>query len=202
MPIYLKEVDVVAEAAKFKSALIVLCRFCPAASLSVSSNGPYFEFLRRILKTASYERFINGLKNKLEKKGIKTDVFRSKLLHQFVLCMWTSRRRKQLSETARKYDALVVLGCDAAVYTVRESCKSSACRVIQGMRSEGIMNVRPKLDWPGNLSLDLESVTPYECRAEVDLTPANPASGNREVGPGINSDPRACLCRQQLNEQA
>jgi len=167
MPFYLTETDVVSKVVDSKSVLIVPCRFCPAASLSVSSNGPYFEVLRRILKTASYERFINGLKDRLEKKGIKTDVFRSKLLHQFVLCMWTSRRRKQLSETARKYDALVVLGCDAAVYTVRESCKSAACRVIQGMRSEGIMNVKPKLDWPCNLSLDLESVTPYECRAEV-----------------------------------
>ena len=40
MPIYLKDVDVVAEVAKFQSALIVPCRFCPAASLAVRNNKP------------------------------------------------------------------------------------------------------------------------------------------------------------------
>ena len=35
MPMYLKDVDVVPEVAKFQSALIVLCRFCPAASLAM-----------------------------------------------------------------------------------------------------------------------------------------------------------------------
>lgn len=165
MPFYLTETDVVPEVVDFKSVLIVPCRFCPAASLAVRSNEPYFEFLRRILKTASYERFIKGMKRSFEEKGVKTDVFRSKLLHQFVLCMWTSRRRKQLSESAKKYEALVVLGCEAAAQTVRESVKSTACQVIKGMKSEGIMNVKPKLNWPCNVSLELESVTPYEPRA-------------------------------------
>ena len=36
MPFYLREVDVIPEVSKFRSALIVLCRFCPAASFSLS----------------------------------------------------------------------------------------------------------------------------------------------------------------------
>ena len=49
MPIYLKDVDVIPKAAKFKSALIVLCRFCPAASLAMRKDKPYIEFFHRIL---------------------------------------------------------------------------------------------------------------------------------------------------------
>ena len=49
MPIYLKEVDLLAEVAKFQSALIVVCRFCPAASLAVRNN----KTLHRVLSQAA-----------------------------------------------------------------------------------------------------------------------------------------------------
>ena len=62
MPIYLKDVDVVPEVAKFQSALIVLCRFCPAASLAMRKDKPYIEFFRRFLKTEPYEQLINNMK--------------------------------------------------------------------------------------------------------------------------------------------
>jgi hypothetical protein len=160
MPLYLTETDVVPEVVGFKSVLIVPCRFCPAASLAVRSNEPYIEFLRRFLKTASYERLIKTMKYSFEDRGVKTSVFKSSLLHQFVLCMWTSRRRKKLLERARQYEALVVMGCEAAVQTVRDSVKSTACQVIQGMKSEGVMIVKPKFYLPCNISLELEGVTP------------------------------------------
>jgi len=165
MPFYLDARDVVPEIVGFKSALIVPCRFCPAASSAVRSKVPYIEFFRRLMKTASYEQLIRALKRSLEGKGIKTSIFKSRLLHQFVLCMWTSRRRRKLSDCARNYDALVVLGCEAAVETVRHSIKSTDCQVIQGMESKGIMNVKPKFHLPCNVSLELESLTPYEFRA-------------------------------------
>ena len=68
--------------------------------MAVKTNRPYFEFLRRFLKTAPYEELIDTIESNLEKKGIKTDVFRSRWLHQFVVCMWTSRRRKKLANLA------------------------------------------------------------------------------------------------------
>ncbi|MFC1572165.1 hypothetical protein ACFL6M_01075 [Candidatus Eisenbacteria bacterium] len=92
MPIYLEETDVVQEVAHLKSVLIVPCRFCPAASLAIRSKEPYIEFPRRFLNTASYEGFINRMKSRFEKRGVKTSVFRSNSLHQFVLCMWTAKR--------------------------------------------------------------------------------------------------------------
>ena len=161
MPIYLNDSDVLLEVVDFKSVLIVPCRFCPAASCAVRSNEPYIELFRRLLKTASYERLIKTMKHSFENRGIKTSVFKSNLLHQFVLCMWTSKRRKKLLERAKKHEALVVLGCEAAVQTVRNSVESATCQVIQGMKSGGIMSIQPKFSLPFNILLELESVTPY-----------------------------------------
>ena len=159
MPVYLNPTDAVEQAAGCRSVLIVPCRFCPAASCAVQSKEPYLEPLRRMLKTASYERFIKELRGRLEKKDLETTVFKSRLLHQFVLCMWTSRRRKKLLKRAREHDAVVVLGCEAAGETVRRVLKSTDCKVIQGMESEGIMSIRPVVRLPAKLSLELESIT-------------------------------------------
>jgi hypothetical protein len=81
MPIYLKDVDVVAEVAKFQSALIVVCRFCPAASLAVRNDKPYIEFFRRLLKTQPYEELIDNMQSRLKKEGLKTSVFKGNLLN-------------------------------------------------------------------------------------------------------------------------
>ncbi len=160
MPVYLKDVSEFPELEKFESVLIVPCRFCPSASLAVRRNKPYFEFFRRFLETASYEELIETIKSNLEKKGVITDIFKSKLLHQFVVCMWTSRRRKKLLERASKYEALVVMGCEAAVQTIYDSVKSTSCKVFQGMRSEGIMTVKPSFHLPCNISLELDKIIP------------------------------------------
>lgn len=161
MPVYLEDISEFPELEVFKSVLIVPCRFCPAASLAVRRNKPYFEFLRRSLKTAPYEQLIKTIKSNLEQKGVKADVFKSNWLHQFVVCMWTSRRRKKLSERASKYEALVVLGCEAAVQTVHDAVQSTSCKVFQGMRSEGIMTVKPSFHLPCNISLELNDIIPF-----------------------------------------
>jgi hypothetical protein len=160
MPFYLDEKEVVREVADFNSVLIVPCRFCPAASMAVKNSEPYIEFPRRGLETTSYERLISKTKQSIEKSGVRVGVFRSKLLHQFVLCMWTSRRRRKLEERAKEYDAMVVMGCEGAVQTVREAVKTTACQVVPGMKNEGLMSIRPRLSMPCTISLELESVTP------------------------------------------
>jgi hypothetical protein len=160
MPVYLKDIREFPELESVKSVLIIPCRFCPAASMAVRTNRPYFEFLRRFLKTASYEELIENIKSNLEQKGVKTDVFKSRWLHQFVVCMWTSRRRKKLLKRARKYEALVVLGCEAAADTIHDAVKTTSCKVFQGMRTEGIMSIKPLFHIPCNMSLELNNVTP------------------------------------------
>ena len=160
MPVYLKDIDEFQKLEKFESILIVPCRFCPAASMAVRKNEPYVEFFKKFLRTASYEEYIETARSDLEKNGGRVDVFKSHWPHQFVVCMWTSRRRKKLMKRAMKYDALVVMGCEAAAETVFDSVKSTSCKVFQGMRTEGIMSIKPLFRRPGNIWLQLNSVTP------------------------------------------
>ena len=159
MPFYLKDRDISSDIATVHSVLIVPCRFCPAASLAVRERKPYIELFRKVLRTASYESYVEALKSRLESEGIRTVVFDSKLLHQFFVCMWTSGRRQDLARQAAGFDAVIVLGCDAAVETIRASLQSTACRVIPAMEVEGIMNVMPTLRFPFNIWLELGSVT-------------------------------------------
>ena len=61
---------------------------------------------------------------------------------------------------AKNYDAIVVLGCEAAVDTIHDSIDTATCRVFQGMRTEGIMSIKPKFHFPCNISLELNKITP------------------------------------------
>ena len=160
MPFYLKETDDFEKLERFASVLIIPCRFCPAASLAVSNDEPYFEFFRHFLRTASYEHYIEKMRIELNARGVRADVFRSRWLHQFVVCMWTSRRRSKLRKRAEKYDALVVLGCEAAVQTIMDSLDDLPIPVIQGMRTEGIMSILPQFQYPGSITLRINSITP------------------------------------------
>lgn len=159
MPFYLKDRDISSDIAAVHSALIVPCRFCPAASLAVRESKPYIELFRKGLRTASYEAHIQLLKSRLESEGIRTGVFDSKLPHQFVVCMWMAGRRKDLARQAVGYDAVIVLGCDAAVATVRSCLQENDCRVIAAMEIDGIMNVIPAVRFPFNISLEMSGVT-------------------------------------------
>jgi hypothetical protein len=159
MPFLLKDRDISSDVGAVHSALLVPCRFCPAASLAVRERRPYLEPLRRLFRTRSYESHIQALRSWLEARGVRTDVFDSRWLHQFVACMWTSQHRRALAKRAAGYDALIVLGCDAALDTMRRCAAASRCRVIPAMEVEGIMNVTPALRSPFDIWLEVNSVT-------------------------------------------
>ena len=160
MPFYLKASDIIPQVDGLRSVLIVPCGFCPAASLAVREKKPYIELFRRLWRTEVYESFIRALKRRLEEKGVETAVFDINLPHHYVACMWTYGRRRKLAERASEFEGVVVLGCEATVEIVRESIRSTDCRVIEGMEGEGIMNVVPKLSFPFNISLELQGITP------------------------------------------
>jgi hypothetical protein len=159
MPIYLKDVDVVPEVAKFKSALIVLCRFCPAASLAVRNDKPYIEFFRRLLKTEPYEELVDNMQSRLKKEGLKTSVFKGNLLN-YLICLWTSGWRKKLIKRAGQFETVVVMGCESAYESVQEILQWTNCQVFQGMESEGVLNAIPKVHLPFKISFEKFKVTP------------------------------------------
>jgi hypothetical protein len=158
MPFYLNDRDVSSDIRSLKSVLIVPCRFCPAATLAVRERKPYLKPYRNLMRTPSYESYIEALKSRLESKGIRTGVFDSRIVHQFVVCMWTSGRRKELARQAAEYEGVIVLGCEAAVETVR-SFLPATCRLIPGMEAEGVMSVMPTVRFPFDILLEVSSMT-------------------------------------------
>ena len=152
MPIHFNDLDLASEVAGLSSVLIVPCNMCPAVSVAVREEKPFIQLFRSFLKSAPFERHIRVLQSRLGEQGVETSVFKSYLPHQWFLCMWTSRRGKKLQKCAKQYEAVIVLGCDSATETVRDSVTSPACKVIQAMEVSGIMNAKLKFDFPCNVS--------------------------------------------------
>ena len=176
MPFYLEEADVSTLLDGVQSVLLVPCRFCPAASLAVREKKPFLEPLRHFLRTDAYESHIRDLRRRLEDGGIRTALFDARMPYDFLPCMWTNGRRKALSRRAKEFDAVVVLGCDAAAEIVRDLIGQGHCRVITGMSVVGIMSVAPSVTWPLKVTLSMKGITsvgaekPAERAADVMCT--------------------------------
>lgn len=171
MPIHFNDLDVVSEVAGLSSALIVPCNMCPAVTVAVREKKPFMQFFRSFLKSAPFEQHIKALQSRLRKKGVNTKVFKNYIPHQWFLCMWTSRRCKKLQKYAKKYEAVIVLGCDSATVTVRDSVKSTDCKVVEGMEVAGIMNARLRFQLPCNVSFEDCKIIPIsQKKKEEDMS--------------------------------
>ena len=160
MPIHLEELDVTSKVAGLNSALIAACNMFAGASLAMNENKPFLEFFKSRFKSPPLERYIGRLKSELSKKGIRSAKFQGGVIQQFFLCLWTSRQRVKLKENAKQYDAVIVLGCESAVGTIRETVKATDCKVIKGMEVAGIMNTKTRFHWPFDISFEYSKVIP------------------------------------------
>ena len=158
--VFFDEKDLGQEVEGLHSVLIVPCRFCPAASAAVRSEEPYIQLTRHFLKTNAYERLIAKTKSDLESQGIRTDVFQSHLVHQFVLCMWTARQREQLADVRRAMTQLWSLAAKPRWIRSAPGSISSACQVIQGVKTEGLMSIQPRFSLSGTVQLELQGISP------------------------------------------
>jgi hypothetical protein len=154
MPIHFKDLDVVSETAGLRSALIVSCNMCPAVTVSIREKKPFMQLLRSLMKSLPFEQYLKKLQSRLREQGIETEIFRSNLYHQWFMCMWTSAQRWKLQRAAEKYEAVIVLGCESATETVKDSVKSTGCKVVEGMKVSGIMNATLRLHLPCNVSFE------------------------------------------------
>jgi len=134
---------------------------CPAITVAVREQKPFLQLFRSLFKSAPFERYIAALQTRLADKGVRTEVFRSRLYHQWFMCMWTERRREQLRKRASQHDAAIVLGCDSATATVCEALEGSGSKVIEGMKVSGIMNAQLNFHLPGNVSFERCKVVPF-----------------------------------------
>ena len=168
MPLHLIDLDVVTETQGLRSALIIPCYMCPAVTVATRAQQPFIEFFSHLLKSPPFEKHIKGLQSALAEKNIATNVFASRFIHQWFLCMWPSGRRRKLMRELNKYDSAIVLGCDSATETVRELVEGNGCKVIQGMEVIGFMNAKMKFRLPGNISFADCKIVPISTREQED----------------------------------
>ncbi len=179
MPLHFEDRDVTSEVAGMSSVLIVPCNMCPAVTVAARENKPFLRLFRNFLRSDPFERHIRSLRTRLLGRGVRTDVFRSRLPHQWFLCMATSARREKLRKEVSRYDGAIVLGCETAAETVRDAARSTGCDVIEGMQTVGFMNAKMKFRLPGNVSFEDCKVVPMSgqngektCRAERATLPS------------------------------
>ena len=174
MPLHLEDKDVMPEVAEFESVLIVPCNMCPAVTAAVDDGEPFIRLSRHLLRSAPFERHIRELQARLTERGVRSEVFRSPLPHQWFLCMCPSGRREKLRQRAARHDAAIVLGCETAVETVRDALRSTECRVIEGMTVTGFLNARLTFRLPCTISFDDCKLVPLSVDDAV--LPTNDAS--------------------------
>lgn len=163
MPLYLNDLDVVAEVDGVESALIVACYMCPAVHLAAREGRPFLRLFNDFVKSAPFEEHMKGIQEALRAIDVNTSLYRS-----LFICMWPVSRRRKLAKYAEKYDAVVVLACDSATETVREAVKSTGCKVIRGMEVAGITNVKMRFGLPCDISFqDCKMVPIAETRSDA-----------------------------------
>ena len=166
MPIHFSDRDIASEVEGVTLALIVARIMCPVARVAMREEEPFMRIFRSPFKSAPFERYIEAMQSRLMDNGVRTEVFRSRLYHQWFLCMWTARRRKKLVKHASRHDAVIVLGCDSATETVREAAEAFGCRMIEGMKVSGIMNAQLSFHLPGNVTFDSCRIVPISGHAQ------------------------------------
>jgi hypothetical protein len=154
MPLYLEPQDVVASLKDFKSVLIVPCPICPPMSLAMQKNKPFIELFKHGLKTEAFEDYIKSLREPLEQRGIRTDVFTMRTPSP-LMCLWTEGQRNRLVKRAEGYEAVLVVGCNSATYTAEDALKDTKCQVFQAMRMKAMANATPKFRFPMKVELDM-----------------------------------------------
>jgi hypothetical protein len=125
--------------------------------LAMQQNSPFIEFFKRGLKTGAFEDYIQSIRKPLEQRGVRTGAY-SIHTPTPMMCLWMKWQRSRLLKRARNYEAVLVLGCDSATYTVQETLKNTACQVIQGMQMIGTTNATLKVRLPLTIDLDMHCV--------------------------------------------
>ena len=152
MPIFLEPQNDFSTLHHFKSVLIVPCPICPAVSLAIQQNKPYMEILRHFLATGALREHVASLKGDLKRHGIRTGIFTS-YLPMPLMCLWSAGQRRRLRKRARGYEAVAVLGCDAATFNVASALEPLDCAVVQMMQVAGIVAAIPSFEGPLHLRL-------------------------------------------------
>jgi len=155
--VHLEPLDVSANLQDFQSVLIVSCPVCPPMCLAMQTNTPFIELFKTGLKTRAFEDYIQSIRKPLEQRGARTGAY-SIHVPTPMMCLWTEWQRSRFLKRARDYEAVLVLGCDSATYTVQQALKNTDCQVITGMQMVGTTNATLKVRFPLTVELHMHCV--------------------------------------------
>ena len=153
MPLQLEPQDVTEDLEEVASVLIVSCPVCPPISLAIERDSPVLEVFKSGLKTRAFEDHIQEIREPLEKRGIRVGVF-STIAPIPTMCLWTRGQRRRLVKRAKDFEAVMVLGCDSATFTVQQALRETECQVVQAMRMTGITNAAVSFRFPMTVKLE------------------------------------------------
>ena len=143
MPLYLEPVQIDPRVNIYNPILIVACRICPAISLALAAKSPCIKFFSNLLQTPAFEEYIRSIERELQAGDLKTGYFESNIPSPMI-CLWTKQQRARLLKKSKRYKAILVLGCDSAVHTIKETVKNADIRIIPAMKVGGIVSAVPK----------------------------------------------------------
>lgn len=171
MPIFLEPRDVIDDVKDFRSILIVSCPICPPMSLAMQKKRPFINLFKHGLKTGAFEEYVRSIREPLEQLGIRTDVYTTRAPSP-LMCLWTEGQRRRLVQRAKDHEAVLVLGCNSATNTVKDTLKDTDCQVFQAMRMRAIVNAKMKFRFPMKVELDMQPPRRKHDRGHADAAGA------------------------------
>ncbi len=153
MPIYMQPAPIDSSMYLSDSVLFVICEVCPKMCMSVEQNRPYFSLSRLFGKKDFFDDYIAGLRNSFEDQKLHTGVFRNQKLNS-MMCLWPQKQRDILSEYSKKFQTIAVIGCQSAVFTVKDSVRSRNIKIYPMMRVEGVANFKSRIKIPALFKLE------------------------------------------------
>jgi hypothetical protein len=153
MPLHLEPLDLSNELEEYESVLIVSCPICPPVSIAAERQSPVIEFFKSGVKTRAYEDHLKEIRESLEKRGIRTSLL-TFYVPSPMLCLWTAGQRKRLLKRASDFDAVLVMGCESARYTVEHALEGTDCKVLLAMQLVGITNATLKPRFPSTIAFE------------------------------------------------
>jgi hypothetical protein len=147
-------------------------------SLALETETPVLEFFKHGIKTEAFEEHVESIREKLEERGVRTDVFESRLPTP-LMCVWTEGQRHRLRKRAEGCNAAVVMGCSSAAHTAEHALSDTDCKVVTGMRMKGIANATMKIKLPLTVTIEKNPVPdrrhtqPCNQPCEEELTASN-----------------------------
>jgi hypothetical protein len=153
MPLYMEPAPIDSAIYSHESVLFVVCEVCPKMCMSVQQDRPYFSPGRLFGRKDFFDKYIEGLRKQFEDKGLRTDVFRNKKLNS-MMCLWPQVQRDMLSKYSEKFQALAVIGCQSAVFSVKDSIRLQNKKIYPMMLVKGIANFKSEMEFPALIKLE------------------------------------------------